>query len=201
MVLIAAPPPARRPRPQHLTLPQGSELYRIYDPARHGSGPLSFRRTGPLVRFDHHESGSSSERAIYYAALSLEGCVVEVFGDVGVVRLGELRVANPLLERELLLVDLRGRAATRAGTVVAVSSADHALSQQWSCHFYDNPDTYGRVDGLIYANAHNGADAVALYERAAQALACPPERDWPLRDPVVETAVRAISHESSLLVE
>ncbi len=200
MVLIAAPPPARRPRPQHRTLPEGSELYRIYDPTRHCSGPLSFRRTGPLVRFDHHTTGGGA-RAIYYAARSLEGCVVEVFGDVGVVRLGELRVANPLVERDLLLLELRGRAAMRAGTVVAVSTADHALSQQWSLYFYDNPDTYGQIDGLIYANAHNGADAITLYERAEQALACPPERDWPLRDPVVETAIRAIAHANNLLVE
>lgn len=200
MVLIVAPPPARRPRPQHHTLPAGGELYRIYDPARHGAGSLSFRWAGPLVRFDHHTEGSR-ERAIYYAAPSLEGCVVEVFGDVGVVRLGELRVANPLLERDLLLLDLRGRAAMRAGTVVAVASADHALSQQWSRHFYEHPDTYGRIDGLIYANAHNGAAAIALYERAWDALACPPERDWPLRGPVVETAIRAIARANNLLVE
>ena len=200
MVLIAAPPPAQRPRPQHLTLTQGSELYRIYDPARHGAGPLSFRHVGPLVRFDHHTQGAA-ERAIYYAALSLEGCVVEVFGDVGVVRLCELRVANPLLERELLLLDLRGRAAMRAGTVVAVSSADHALSQQWSRYFNDNPDSYGQIDGLIYAKAHNGADAIALYERSQGAVTCPAERDWSLRDPVVETAIRAIAHDNNLLVE
>jgi hypothetical protein len=90
-------------------------------------------------------------RAIYYAARSLEGCVV--------------------------------------------------LSQQWSRYVYDNPGTYDQIDGLIYANAHNGADAIALYERAAQALACPPERDWPLRGPVVETAIRAIAHANNLLVE
>lgn len=200
MVLVAAPPPARRPRPQHLTLPNAAELYRIYDPTRHGAGPLSFRRVGPLVRFDHHESGSS-ERAIYYAALTLDACVVEVFGDVGVVRLDELRVANPLLERELLLLDLRGRAAMRAGTVVAVATADHALSQQWSRYFYDNPDTYGQIDGLVYANAHNGADAIAIYERAQDAFVFPPDRDWPLRDPVVETAIRTIAHANNLLVE
>lgn len=85
--------------------------------------------------------------------------------------------------------------------MVAISTADHALSQQWSGYFYDNPDAYGQVDGLIYANAHNGADAIALYERSQDAFACPPDRDWPLRDPVVETAVRAIAHENNLLVE
>lgn len=198
--MIAAPPPARRPRPVHCRLPAGGELYRVYDPARHDTGPLSFRTAGPLVRFDHHEDGAS-ERAIYYAALSLEGCVVEVFGDVGVVSLGGLRIANPLLARGLLLLDLRAHGAMRAGTVVAVSSADHPFSQQWSRYFYEHPDAYGSIDGLIYASAHNGADAIALYERAEEALVCPAERDWSLREPVVETAIRVIAHDNNLLVE
>lgn len=200
MVRIAGPPPARGPRPVHQILPAGSELYRIYDPSVRGVGRLTFRHRGPLLRFDHHV-GRSRRRGIYYSALTLEGCVVEVFGDSGTVRFGKYRVANPVLTRDLLLLDLRGRGAMRAGTVLAISSADHPLSQAWSRYFYEHPGTYGEIDGLIYPNAHNGADAVALYERAAAALHCPRARDWPLGDPIIETAVREIAHDNNLIVD
>ncbi len=62
-------------------------------------------------------------------------------------------------------------------------------------------EIYREIDGLIYPNAHNGLDAIAVYERAEAALECPPGRDWPLSDPVVETAVRAVAHENNLIVE
>jgi hypothetical protein len=200
VVLIAPPPPTRRPRPLHARLAAGSELYRIYNPTRHNATRLGFRFVGPLVRFDHHVEGSV-ERGIYYAAASLESCVVEVFGDLGLVRFDELRVAKPLLRRELVLLDLRGRGALRGGTVAAIAMADHQLSQQWSRYFYEHPEIYGEVAGLIYSNAHNGADAVALYERAHDALECSATRDWRLDDPVVETELRTIAHENNLLVE
>lgn len=200
MVLIAAPPPARRPRPLHALLPSDSELFRIYDPSRHGATATAFRFVGPLLRFDHQvESGV--RRGIYYAASSLESCVVEVFGDAGVVEFGSRRVAKLVVERELVLLDLRRRGAMRAGTVAAIASADHGLSQQWSRYFYEQHDVYGDIDGLVYPNAHNGDDAIALYERAEGALVCPPPSDWPLDDPVVETELRRIAHANNLLVD
>lgn len=200
MVLIAAPPPARRPRPLHAGLPDGRELFRIYNPTRNGATAIAFRFMGPLLRFDHHVE-SDERRGIYYAAPSLESCVVEVFGDAGVVEFGSRRVAKPVLQRELVLLDLRRRGAMRAGTVAAIASADHGLSQQWSRYFYDDRDVYGGIDGLVYPNAHNGRDAVALYERAEGALVCPPGNDWPLDDPVVETELRRIAHANNLLVD
>ena len=200
MARIAGPPPARRPRPQHARLPAGSDLYRIYNPTRHGGTPLGFRFVGPLVRFDHHVGGST-DRGSYYAAPSLESCVVEVFGDLGVVTFDEFRVMKPLLHCELVLLDLRARGAMRAGTVAAIASADYGLSQAWSRYFYEQPEAYGEIDGLLYANAHNGADAVALYERAQNALDCATEREWRLDDPAIETEVRRIAHANNLLVE
>lgn len=200
MVRIAGPPPARGPRPIHEVLPAGSELYRIYDPTGRRVGRLTFRFVGSRLRFDHHVGGSK-KRGIYYSAPTLEGCVVEVFGDSGTVRFEKYRVGNPVLTRDLLLLDLRRRGAMRAGTVLAISSADHALSQAWSRYFYEHPEIYGEIDGLIYANAHNGADAVALYERASGGLSCPPARDWPLSDPVIETLIREIAHANNLIVD
>lgn len=200
MVLIREPPPQRPPRPLHAILPERTELYRIYDPTQHGVGRLTFRTIGPLRRFDHHFQGSRT-RGIYYAAPTLEGCVVEVFGDAGTLNLRDRRVASPLARRDLLLLDLRGRGAMRAGTVGAISAADHRISRAWSRYFYEHPDVYGEVDGLIYSNAHNGDDAVALYERSRGALRCPAPRDRPLDDPATETAIRQIAHQNNLIVE
>ena len=200
MVRIAGPPPARAPRPLNESLLAGSDLYRIYEPTSREVGRLTFRLVGPRLRFDHHVD-RSKKRGIYYSAPTLEGCVVEVFGDGGMVRFGEYRVANPVLTQDLLLLDLRRRGAMRAGTVLAISSADHPLSQALSRYFYEHPEVYGQIDGLIYPNAHNGADAVALYERAAGAIDCPPARDWPLSDPIIETAVREIAHANDLIVD
>ncbi len=148
------------------------------------------------ARFDHHEgTGATELRGIIYAGLTLDCAVVEAF-DVGVVEPGTKHLARILPTRELTLLDLRGRSAMRAGTVAAIASADHALSQQWGRYVYENPDIYGEVDGVFYASAHNGDDAVALCERADGALECPPTHDAPLTDPAVLTAIRrsALAH-------
>ena len=175
-------------------------MFRIYDPARHGTGPCTFRCVGRHLRFDHHVD-SAADRGIYYAAPTLEGCVVEVFGDIGIVTLEGRRVGGSVLNRELLLLDLRGRGSLRAGTASGISAADHSLSQAWSRYWYEHPDVIGEIDGLIYPNAHNGADAIALYERSADGLECPPDRDWPLDDPAIDIAIREIAHENNLIVE
>jgi hypothetical protein len=59
-----------------------------------------------------------------------------------------------------------------AGTVSAIAKCEHGLSQPWSQYFYEATDTFGILDGLIYANAHNDGPAVMLYERARDALIC-----------------------------
>lgn len=172
-------------------------LFRIFDPAsRVHPGPLTFRYVGPYARFDHQEgTGEAETRGIYYAGLTLDCAVVEAF-DVGVVEPGAKHLARVYPTRELTLLDLRGRAAMRAGTVAAIASADHSLSQLWARYVYENPSDYGEVDGIFYASAHNGDDAVALFERADGALYCPPDHDAPLTDPAVLTAIRrsALSH-------
>ena len=199
MVHIALPPPdpPRRLSPEHVLVPEGTWLFRIFDPAsRHRPGPLTFRYLGPGARFDHHRgTGGVEDRGIYYAGLTLDCAVVEAF-DIGVVQPGTKHLARVRPSRELTLLDLRGRAAMRAGTVAAIASADHRLSQQWARYVYETPATYGDVDGIFYASAHNGDDAAALFERADGALDCPPGHDAPLTDPAVLTAVRrsALAH-------
>jgi hypothetical protein len=100
--------------------------------------------------------------------------VVEVFGDQGSITVGDLEVARPGVIRGLLLLDLQGAGAVRAGSVAALSKlADRRPSQGWARHFYERSDLFGSIDRLIYSNAHNDESAVVLFERAANSLACP----------------------------
>jgi hypothetical protein len=179
----------------------------LFDPSRHGASATGFRSYGPLLRFDHHrgrEDGKpaeDAERRIYYAAFALSGCLVEIFGGTGVVDLGSHRVASPILRRDLRLLDLRGSEAMRAGTKAAiVKVSDRGLSQAWSRHFYETPEVYGEVDGLIYPNAHNDEEAVALYERADDTLDCPPSRVMRLDDEALRPAILEAADDNDLVV-
>jgi hypothetical protein len=180
MVRIEPPPPSRSVHPVFHALPEGARLLRIYDPGRWNNTALTFRCIGgPLLRFDHHLSPEDQSRGIHYSAPTLEGCVVEVFGDDGFICPGERRLGSLLLKRSLRLLDLRGEGAWRAGATAAIcSSTLPRQSQPWARFFYES-DT--DLDGLLYSNAHNAADAVALFERAEDALLV--ENDLPLTDP------------------
>src|SRR5438876_12056653 len=135
MVRVALPPPDTRRRisPIHPTLPAGADIYPIYDPkVPHGprDGRM-FRWRGPHARFDHHRgTGGRERRGIWYGGLTLSCAVVEAF-DSGFVDPGTKHLARARTTREILLLDLRGRAAMRAGTVAAISGGDHARSQAW----------------------------------------------------------------------
>ena len=205
MVSIPGPPPdpRRRLNPVLLHLPVATDLFRIYDPkAPHGPrSALQFRYVGPFARFDHHRgTGKRERRGIWYAGLTLDCASVESF-DIGIVQPGTKRLARMRTTRELLLLDLRRRAAMRAGTVAAVSAADHALSQPWSRFWWEHPELVGELDGLYYHSAHNGELAVALYERARNALELPLGQQAPLTDPVVLAELRRIALDHSLLVD
>jgi hypothetical protein len=174
VVRIDPPPPRRVTRPIVHELDAGSRLLRIYRPEPHGQTATGFRWIGPLERFDHHRDGVDC--GILYAGFTLSCCLVECFGDTGVIDDQGRRLAFLVTRRPLHLLELRGRGAMRAGSVAALAStADRDLSQDWSRHFHA---TYPQIDGLIYSSAHNEEAAVALYERADPNLHC--ELDWPL---------------------
>lgn len=204
MVRVALPPPDTRRRisPSHHTLVAGTDLFRIYDPdAPHGPRDgKRFRWHGPYARFDHHRgTGGRERRGIWYGGVTLSCAVVEGF-DIGIVDPGTKRLARARATRDLLLLDLRGRAAMRAGTVAAISAGDHSLSQPWSRYFWEHPEIYGELDGLFYLSAHNGQPAVALYERGGDGLEVPRGHDAPLTDPAVLTAVRRAALDHGLVV-
>jgi hypothetical protein len=208
MVRVAGPPPERAPDPIYRVLSAGSSLVRLFNPASHGATALSFRSYGPLLRFDHHRGWGGErqptgdpERGIYYAALSLSSCLVEIFGDTGVIDYGEWHVAMPHLARDLRLLDLRGAGAMRAGSVAALAKVpDPPLSQAWSRYFYENEAHFPRIDGLSYFNAHNDEEALALYERAADALDCPDDRIIRLDHGALRPAILAIAERHSLIL-
>jgi hypothetical protein len=204
VVRVALPPPdpRRRISPTHHTLGAGTDLFRIYDPAAlHGPRDgARFRWHGPYARLDHHRgTGRRERRAIWYSGLTLSCAVVEAF-DVGVVEPGTKRLTHARTARDLLLLDLRGRAAMRSGTVAAISAADHSLSRSWSRYFWEHPEIYGELDGLLYPSAHNGEPAVALYERGSSGIEVPPGHDAPLIDPAVLAAVRRVALDHGLMV-
>jgi len=193
MVVVLPPPPRLPPDPRVVTWPAGKALYRIYNPAY-----PDFRYYGPLAqRFDHHIPASPPEtgpRGVYYGAPTLACCVAEVFGDRGFIQIGAEWFAAIALERAIRLLDLRGAGATRAGTVHAISGIrDRVLTQEWSRYFYEHPDLYGAVDGLIYPAAHNGGTAVALYERASGAAPWSAARTVALAEPRVAARVQHVA--------
>lgn len=86
---------------------------------------------------------------IFYAGFTLSCCLVECFGDTGVMEDQGRRLAFLQTTRPLLLLELQGRGAMRAGhgSVAALAStADRHLSQDWSRYFHA---TYPQIDGLI----------------------------------------------------
>lgn len=198
--------------PRFREVPAGGRLVRIFDPSRWSVTPLAFRGYGPLRRFDHHrgtgfehEPGGDPDRSVYYAAWSsdlsqaLSSCLVEVFGDAGVVEVGDRRVAIPTVTRPLRLLDLRSRGAMRAGTVAAVAKCEHRLSQAWSRYFYETTVDFDAIDGLLYLNAHNDEPAVMLYERGAGALRCADEDVVRLDDPRLRPLLTELVRANNLL--
>lgn len=88
----------------------------------------------------------------------------------------------------------------RSGTVAAISAGDHSLSQPWSRYFWEHPEIYGELDGLLYPSAHNGEPTVALYERSRDGIEVPPGRDAPLTDSAVLAEVRRVALDHGLVV-
>lgn len=99
---------------------------------------------------------------------------MECFGDNGVIDIKDEQVCLVRLVRDLTLLDLRETGAMRAGSVAALAkTADRMLSQSWSRYFYEQTIVYGLIEGIRYFNTHNDEEAIALYERARDALICP----------------------------
>ncbi len=197
--------PTRPPSPCFHNLAVGSQIVRIFDPTKYQTQALTFRFNGPRHRFDHHRGDITApqddqERGIYYAAFTLSSCLVEYFGDTGVIEIADQCVCRVSITRPLRLLDIRGSGAMKAGSVAALSkTADRVLSQEWSRYFYENEDIYSRIDGIIYFNAHNDEEAISLYERASDGLDCPEDRVVRLAHPRLRPAIQKAALDNNLI--
>ncbi|MEB3122306.1 MAG: RES family NAD+ phosphorylase [Snowella sp.] len=207
MVEIPSPPPQYPPDPTFYELEKGKHIVRIFDPSSHGTQALTFRFFGPLSRFDHHRGTGKSftpqddpERGVYYAAFTLSSCLVEIFGDTRVIETEGKQVASVEIIQPLLLLDLRGSGAMKAGSVSALAKvSDRHLSQAWSRFFYERTDLYGTIDGIIFFNAHNDEEAIALYERARDKLRCPDSQVMALSDRALRPAIQQAAKDNHLI--
>lgn len=105
------------------------------------------------------------------------------------------------LRNSVHLLDLRGRGAMLAGIASGISGTENrSLTQAWGRHFYEHPAVYGHVHGLVYANSHNGMDAVVLFERAANAIERSVQKVTRLANPRLEAGLLDIADRNGLIV-
>ena len=205
MVEIRDPPPTRNISPKFFELQTGTTIQRIFNPASYGATATGFRYYGPLSRFDHQRSKQPKmdrDRGIIYAGLSLSCCLIEVFGDDEVIAIGQQQIAYITLKHGLKLLDLRNSGAWDAGSVAAMTSdGRRRVTQAWSRYFYENSDLYGNIDGLIFNNAHDGQEAIALYERAKTQLLSADIAVLELNHPAIRESLIAIANRLNLLLE
>jgi hypothetical protein len=189
---LPEPPPKatlERISPTVATLQAGTKLWRIY--FRDGSYPTTWdqmRYYGPVrsARFDHHlDPPGVQDRGILYAAAgddAIATCVAEVFQDTRLVetRRNEPRLAAFALARDVSLLDLGGKWPIVAGASANINSGPRPRCRRWSRTIYD---AYPKLMGLYYASSMNGNEpAVALYERASNAIPRLPLFNRPLSD-------------------
>lgn len=171
------PPPAfATSKLETAVVPAGREFGRLYhgrytDPLGFGKGQSRF--SDPRRRINEHRFG------VLYLGQSLKVCFVEAIlrdlrnGSVGDFPLNERELharqyARIGIERDLLLVDLRGDALMRMGIPTDVArGARQTLARYWSVALYEHPEA---PDGIIYHSRLNDETNLAIYDRAVGKL-------------------------------
>jgi hypothetical protein len=187
------PPDVHAVEPAWIELPAGHELWRIYlRGGRHPSRWDTFRTWGPAptARFDHHEPPPREQaRGILYAAEDIRTCLAEDFQHQRHVDAAHDQpwLVGFVLAAPVRLPDLMGAWPTRAGASMAINSGPRPLARRWSRAIFG---AYPEAQGLYYASSmYRNAPAVALYERAVNALPARPFFHRPLADPLLLPAL------------
>jgi hypothetical protein len=167
----------------------GTLLWRIY--FRAGAHPgvwNAFREFGPIrsARFDHHPLPPRvQDRRILYGATEIQTCLAEVFQEGRHVdrAFREPWLVGFEVTRDLRLLDLSGVWPTRAGASMNINSGPRDRARAWSACIHE---AYPAAEGLWYASSmHANRPAVALYERAQDALPGRPTAHRALADPIL----------------
>ena len=207
MVVINKPPPNPKLtlNPQFKILEPDTILRRIYNPHKYNTQATTFRFNGPRARFDHQRcqpADEDPERGINYWGFTLKCCLVEVFGDTRVIDVEDYHLAKISLTQPIKLLNLIGDAAMLAGTLNSVSQiAEHDITQAWGKYFYETTSVYGKVDGLLFKNAHNDERSIALYERAKPKLDSAKVKTMPLASRSLRPAIIEVAQDCSMIFD
>jgi hypothetical protein len=134
------------------------------------------------------------DRAIMYAALLGPTCLAEVFQSTRII---DRHSRAPWLvqfttTRVLALLNLCSIFPTRVGASMALNTGPRPRAQRWAKAFYEAYD----VDGIIYPSSMYGNQpAVALFERARDALPRSPSFHRALADPALQRRIAATADE------
>lgn len=191
--------------PDEHVLAAGASIWRVY--FRAGAHPCRWaqlRGFGPAAgrRFDHHDPPPRvQEKGILYGAVgphAIRTCIAEVFQDTRAVdrEHNEPWLVGFAVRRDLRLLDLTGSWPTRAGASQAIASGPRPRARAWSRAIHV---AYGGLDGLLYRSSMNAEPALALYERARDALPAAPEFNRALADrsvlPILRRVCRPIGYD------
>lgn len=186
MAKLTEPPEPLLTKAQTAILGKGTTLCRVYFRGGSHSGAWSqFRFFGPTqARFDHHDPPPAVQaKGILYAASSPTTCLAEVFQATRVLDRASRDpwLATFNLTRAVVLLDLTGTWPTVAGASMAINSGPRPRARRWAQAIYA---AYPAVEGLLYGSSmHANQPAVALFERARDAMPAAPAFHRALADP------------------
>jgi hypothetical protein len=151
--------------------PESPYMYRIFHQDTYAPHAESFRRFGPLSRYDHQvvdpATGGpalSDDRGCMYLSADVGTALAEVFGDDRRVKacphwmLGRVEVTVPIP-----LLDLTDANVMSAGTFGSILAIDREDSQTWARSVYDTLD---EACGITYVGSHDYGRCFVLWERA-----------------------------------
>jgi RES domain-containing protein len=170
----------------------------VYHLSRHTPDGITFRRYGPLYRFDHHRAADPTQddpegRRILYVREDLATSACEVFGQAGVAAVcPNYRVAIAAPTSKLELFDLARKGAAMAiGALPSLADGNEKrpLTQEWARAVYEDKPAGPKIVGIHYRSAYNGGISLALWDcdRDIEVLrdAHGVLQDFPLNDPRV----------------
>jgi len=181
---------------ERTVLASGTRLWRLY--FRGGPHPTAwhdFRSYGPTDgRYDHREPPPQVQaRKILYGAPSGPVCVAEVYQQIRTIdksRRDPWLVAFDLT-RELPLIDMSSAWPTRAKASQAINSGSRMRARRWSQQIYE---AFPSIEGIYYPSSmYMNHPAVALYERATDAIPTAPAFHRSLNDPALLSSLQNVA--------